>query len=93
MPLSVIVSFVVVFALMLLAVSVGLKFFDARRKKQVVDMLHTASGDQVITVGNLLKEIENFFESYNQVKGKKFKVLGRHGPKRAVKLVKGAMKR
>src|SRR5258708_531454 len=59
MPLSVIVSFVVVFALMLLAVSVGLKFFDARRKKQVVDMLHTASGDQVITVGNLLKEIES----------------------------------
>ena len=48
-----------VFALMLLAVSVGLKFFDARRKKQVVDMLHTASGEPVVTVGNLLKEIEN----------------------------------
>src|SRR5262249_7783862 len=46
-------------ALMLLAVSVGLKFFDARRKKQVVDMLHTASGEPVVTVGNLLKEIEN----------------------------------
>jgi tight adherence protein B len=54
----IIVSFVVVFALMLLAVSVGLKFFDARRKKQVVDMLHTASGEPVVTVGNLLKEIE-----------------------------------
>ena len=59
MPLSVIVSFVVVFALMLLAVSVGLKFFDSRRKKQVVDMLHTASGEPVVTVGNLLKEIES----------------------------------
>jgi len=59
MPLSVIVSFVVVFALMLLAVSVGLKFIDARRKKQVVDMLHTASGEPVVTVGNLLKEIES----------------------------------
>src|SRR5215471_10079397 len=58
MSLMIIVSFVVVFALMLLAVSVGLKFFDARRKKQVVDMLHTASGEQVVTVGNLLKEIE-----------------------------------
>src|SRR5215472_1629992 len=58
MPLMIIVSFVVVFALMLLAVSVGLKFFDARRKKQVVDMLHTASGALVVTVGNLLKEIE-----------------------------------
>ena len=59
MTLMIIVSFVVVFALMLLAVSVGLKFFDARRKKQVVDMLHTASGEPVVTVGNLLKEIEN----------------------------------
>ena len=43
MPLAVVVSFVVVFALILLAVSVGLKYFDARRKKQVVGMLQTAS--------------------------------------------------
>src|ERR1035437_2414291 len=56
--LTVLVSFVVVFALMLLAVSVGLKYFDARRKNQVVDMLHTASGEAVISVSNLLKEIE-----------------------------------
>jgi inorganic pyrophosphatase len=42
---------------------------------------------------NLLKEIESFFESYNKVKGKKFKVLGRHGPKRAMRLVKQATKR
>jgi len=59
MPLSVVVSFVVVFALMLLAVSVGLKFFDARRKNQVVDMLHTASGETVVSVSNLLKEMES----------------------------------
>ena len=59
MPLTVIVSFVVVFALMLLAVSLGLKYFDARRKKQVVDMLHTASGEPVVSVSNLLKEIES----------------------------------
>ncbi len=59
MPLTLIVSFVVVFALMLLAVSLGLKYFDARRKKQVVDMLHTASGEPAISVSNLLKEIEN----------------------------------
>src|SRR3954451_24960895 len=58
MPVSVIVSFVVVFALMLLAVSMGLKFFDARRKKQVVDMLQTASGEPKISVTNLLKELE-----------------------------------
>src|ERR1041385_1163054 len=56
--LMIVVSFVVVFALMLLAVSVALKYFDARRKKQVVDMLHTASGETTVTVGTLLKEIE-----------------------------------
>jgi tight adherence protein B len=59
MPLTLIVSFVVVFALMLLAVSLGLKYFDARRKKQVVDMLHTASGEPAVSVSNLLKEIES----------------------------------
>ena len=56
---GVITSFVVVFALMLMAVSVGLKFFDARRKKQVVDMLHTASGETNVSVTSLLKEIES----------------------------------
>jgi tight adherence protein B len=59
MPLPVVVSFVVVFALSLLAVSVGLKYFDARRKNQVVDMLHTAAGEAVVSVGNLLKEIDS----------------------------------
>jgi tight adherence protein B len=57
--LTAVVCFVVVFALMLLAVSVGLKYFDARRKSQVVDMLHTASGENVVSVSNLLKEIES----------------------------------
>ena len=58
MPIAVIVSFVVVFALVLLAVSVGLKFFDARRKKQVSEMLQTASGESVTKVTNLLKDID-----------------------------------
>jgi tight adherence protein B len=58
MPVGVIVSFVVVFALILLAVSVALKFFDARRKKQVTGMLQTASGESVVTVTHLLKEID-----------------------------------
>ena len=35
----------------------------------------------------LLEEIEHFFISYNEVKGKKFKQLGRFGPERARKLV------
>src|ERR1700756_982455 len=59
MPLSLVVAFVVIFALILLAVSVGLKFFDAMRKKQVVDMLHTAAGEAVVSVTNLLKEIDS----------------------------------
>jgi inorganic pyrophosphatase len=35
----------------------------------------------------LLEEIEHFFISYNEVKDKKFKPLGRYGPERARKLV------
>ena len=35
----------------------------------------------------LLDEIEHFFISYNEVKGKKFKPLGRYGPERARRLV------
>ena len=58
MPLTVLVCFVVLFALIMLAVSVGLKFFDTRRKKQVVDMLQTASGEPVTRLTNLLREIE-----------------------------------
>ena len=58
MPLGVIIAFIVVFALIMIAVSVGLKFFDARRKRQVASMLQTASGEPVVTVANLLKEIE-----------------------------------
>src|ERR1035438_5733387 len=58
MPIAVIVSFMVVFVLVLLAVSVGLKFFDARRKNQVAEMLQTASGESVTVVTNLLKDID-----------------------------------
>jgi inorganic pyrophosphatase len=36
---------------------------------------------------NLLEEIEHFFVSYNQIKGKEFKPLARSGPKRAFELV------
>jgi len=36
---------------------------------------------------NLLDEIEHFFVSYNEVKGKKFEPLARSGPERAAQLV------
>jgi len=58
MPASVIVSFVVVFALVLLAFSVGMKFFETRRKSQVAGMLKTASGEQDPSESNLLREPE-----------------------------------
>ena len=59
MGVGLVVTFVVIFALVMLAVSVGLKYFDARRKKQMVDMLYTASGEVQIPISNLLKEIES----------------------------------
>ena len=40
----------------------------------------------------LLDEIEHFFVSYNQAKGKEFKPLGRFGPARARELVEEGMK-
>jgi tight adherence protein B len=52
------VAFVVIFALVLIAVSVGLKFLDARRKNQMAGLLQTASGEPVVTITSLLKEIE-----------------------------------
>jgi tight adherence protein B len=57
MPAGMVVAFLVLFVLILIAVSVGLKFFDAQRKKQVGKMLSTAAGETVVTVTNLLKEL------------------------------------
>jgi inorganic pyrophosphatase len=42
---------------------------------------------------NLVHEIERFFISYNETKGKQFEVLGRFGPDRAVALVKDGRKK
>jgi inorganic pyrophosphatase len=41
----------------------------------------------------ILDQIEEFFVSYNKSRGKKFKVKGRHGPKRAVQLVNAGIKK
>jgi inorganic pyrophosphatase len=40
----------------------------------------------------LPEEIEHFFVSYNQAKGKEFKPLGHFGPERALKLVEEGMR-
>lgn len=41
---------------------------------------------------NLLEELEHFFASYNQMRGKMFKLLGSRGPKHARKLLERAIK-
>ncbi len=41
----------------------------------------------------LLDEIEHFFISYNQIKGKTFKPLGRFGPTKAATLIEEGVKR
>src|SRR5581483_7266818 len=42
---------------------------------------------------DLLAQIEHFFVSYNQSRGKRFEVKGRTGKKRALALVQAAMKK
>jgi inorganic pyrophosphatase len=42
---------------------------------------------------NRLTEIEHFFISYNQFEGRDFRPTGRHGPSRAMKIVKEGMRR
>lgn len=42
---------------------------------------------------HMLKDIEQFFVSYNAIAGKKYKPLGQHGPNAAEKLVKQGVKR
>ena len=40
----------------------------------------------------LLDEIEHFFISYNEMRGRVFTPIGRFGPRRALKLIKQGMK-
>src|ERR1700761_3931350 len=54
---TIIVSFIVLFAVVLLSVSMGLKFLESKRKKEVTTMLKTASGEAVQPKAQILKEI------------------------------------
>ena len=42
---------------------------------------------------SMLSQIEEFFKSYNKQRGKKFKVTGKGGPQKALKVLKAGMKR
>jgi tight adherence protein B len=58
MTLMLIAVWVLIFALVLLATRLGLKFVDAQQKKKMLDRLHVASGEPVVEVSNLLREVE-----------------------------------
>ncbi len=51
-----ILSFVAVFVVILISVSVAWNFFEAQRKKKVVGMLETVAGDKTITETTVLKD-------------------------------------
>jgi inorganic pyrophosphatase len=40
----------------------------------------------------LLDQVEEFFVSYNKQRGKKFKIIGTGGPKKAIKFIKAGLK-
>jgi tight adherence protein B len=69
---TIIIAFIVLFAIALLSVSVGLKFLESRRKKEVTSMLKTASGEAPTPQTQLLKEIK---ESSNTLMDKLFREL------------------
>jgi len=56
--LLLILSFVLIFALVMLAVSLGLQYFEGRRKQNVSRMLRTVEDVRPAPVSNLLKELE-----------------------------------
>ena len=48
--------------------------------------------DKLKLTDKLVSQIETFFKSYNKASGKKFKVLGADGPKKADALIERAIK-
>jgi tight adherence protein B len=56
MQISIIVAFIVIFALVLVAVGLGMKYFESRRKKHVTGMLQTVAGQPAVTISNILRE-------------------------------------
>jgi inorganic pyrophosphatase len=53
--------------------------------------IHSYNHEQLQSISEVsqavLDQVEEFFISYNKSRGKKFRVLGLHGPKRALKLL------
>ncbi len=59
--------------------------------------VHSYNHENIRTVAevnkSVLQQLQEFFITYNKSRGKKFRVLGIHGPKRAVKLLQEGIKR
>lgn len=58
MPIAIFIAFVVIFAVVLVAVSVGTKFHESRRKRQVSGMLQTVAGPTGTATTRLLKDLD-----------------------------------
>lgn len=58
MPIIAIIGFVIVFAAVLISVSLGMKFYETRRRRHVTEMLQTVAGPTVATTTKLLKDLE-----------------------------------
>lgn len=65
---------------------------ETTRNDRLVAIAHKARNHRGVRAlsqldGHLVAEIEHFFVSYNEIKGKEFKPLGRHGAARARSVV------
>jgi inorganic pyrophosphatase len=67
-----------------------------RNDRLIAVAVHSYNHQHLKTVADvnksLVEQVEEFFVTYNKSRGKKFKVLGVHGPGRAVKRVQEAIK-
>ncbi|MCU1339153.1 MAG: type secretion system protein [Bryobacterales bacterium] len=72
-PVIVTVSFLVLFAIVMVAVSVGYRFLETQRKKQVEGMLHVVSGDPSERTESIVLEpvaedpLESFFRKTGEI--------------------------
>jgi inorganic pyrophosphatase len=58
--------------------------------------VHSYNHQQVHSISDVnkrvIEQVENFFVTYNKSRGKKFRVLGVHGPRRGIKLLQQGIK-
>jgi tight adherence protein B len=55
----VVLGFVGIFVLVMITVSLGLKFYETRRKKHVTEVLQTVAGTTVVATTKLLKDLDD----------------------------------